>query len=412
MSCRAWNDFDMNERCVDGSWLAGTIQALLSEINKQIMKHDVVRNEELNRGESFNVFSLCGVDHYETSHSKILAEFLSPNGCHGQKSNFLKLFCDELGKSNQRFEGEYSHETDVTTEVSGRISGVSIGRFDILLEDASTKSVMVVENKIFAGEQPQQLKRYMTWLKEREKIGWRTTLVFLTLDGRDGELKNSEYIRMSYKENILNWLRECQKLSVELPYIRETIGQYIKHIEKLTIGGEVMNEKIVELMCAGNMIAAQKIFDNYKLACVRMANELLSEVRDELRATGNDWQIDSALDFNRKESGVLFECGDPARRISANIYVIFAETNLWGCEVALWQDKERLDFHDRGLLDKSWDYAEENTNSWRVWKQIKTGPNWDGAFFDTVKNDELERRKVVNEIVEAIKTLYGSLLLK
>ncbi|MBQ5443834.1 MAG: PD-(D/E)XK nuclease family protein [Erysipelotrichaceae bacterium] len=133
-------------------------------------------NQKMSEGAGFNVFRLCGVDHYETMHSKILAEFLNPKGSHGQGKLFLDLFCEMLGRLG--FDGSFSLNVSVSTEFTGYIKGESVGRFDILIEDSSTSSVCVIENKIFASEQPEQLKRYAAWLR-RERKGWNQHLIRL-----------------------------------------------------------------------------------------------------------------------------------------------------------------------------------------------------------------------------------------
>ena len=47
-------------------------------------------------GSRFNMFGLCGVNHYENTHSAIIAEFLNSNGSHGLKSKFLEAFIQYL----------------------------------------------------------------------------------------------------------------------------------------------------------------------------------------------------------------------------------------------------------------------------------------------------------------------------
>ena len=90
---------------------------------------DVLKDikKQMSEGAGFNVFSLCGVDHYETLHSKILAEFLNPKGSHGQGKLFLDLFCEILGRLG--FEGSFSANVTVATEVTGYIKDESVGRF-------------------------------------------------------------------------------------------------------------------------------------------------------------------------------------------------------------------------------------------------------------------------------------------
>ena len=69
------------------------IRRLLSEVQIVVKKN----REMLDRTEwNFNVFKLCGIDHYENWHSKILAEFLNPHGTHGLGGEFLRLRNSEL----------------------------------------------------------------------------------------------------------------------------------------------------------------------------------------------------------------------------------------------------------------------------------------------------------------------------
>ena len=65
---------------------------LLNEAKFILAKAKVSRNESRLRGEQFNIFHACGVNHYETKHSAIIAEFLNPEGSHGQGDIYLKEF--------------------------------------------------------------------------------------------------------------------------------------------------------------------------------------------------------------------------------------------------------------------------------------------------------------------------------
>ena len=68
------------------------IQNLLNSVNAILREEKVKKEESLRRGERFNMFQVCGVDHYEVMHSAIIASFLDPKENHGQKDKFLKLF--------------------------------------------------------------------------------------------------------------------------------------------------------------------------------------------------------------------------------------------------------------------------------------------------------------------------------
>ena len=146
------------------------IKNLLESVNDAINSWENNQKVKENHGETFNVFSLCGVDHYEIWHSKILAEFLNPRGMHGQTdAAFLKAFFKIINnKINKKSEDCLFDEwTYVRTEESAKLGELNIGRFDVYLENYKKKVICVIENKIFAGEQPTQLERYSNWLEEK-----------------------------------------------------------------------------------------------------------------------------------------------------------------------------------------------------------------------------------------------------
>ena len=59
------------------------LQNLLNSVNAILREEKIKKEESLRRGERFNVFQICGVDHYEVKHSAIIAKILDPNGNHG-----------------------------------------------------------------------------------------------------------------------------------------------------------------------------------------------------------------------------------------------------------------------------------------------------------------------------------------
>ena len=68
------------------------LKELLNDVNAILQEEKIKKEESLRRGERFNMFQVCGVDHYEVMHSAIIASFLDPKGNHGQKDKFLKAF--------------------------------------------------------------------------------------------------------------------------------------------------------------------------------------------------------------------------------------------------------------------------------------------------------------------------------
>ena len=109
----------------------------IAEFLKKV-KELAIRQEEVSRstGENFNVFKLCGVDHYENAHSDIIAEFLNPKGSHGCGSDLFQAFCKITGLDFFKY-----GNADVIREY-----WIDEGRLDILIRAGENK--IAIENKI------------------------------------------------------------------------------------------------------------------------------------------------------------------------------------------------------------------------------------------------------------------------
>jgi hypothetical protein len=237
------------------------ITNLLNEAQTLTNAYDIVDKA---KGERFNLFSILGMESDEVStHSRFLAELLNKNGSHGQKDIFLKLFIKHLKISDLKFNTENS-KTIIEYHV-GKVTESEGGRIDILIKDLDG-NVIMIENKIYAAEQPNQLLRY----KNTFKNGY---LIYLTLNGDNSSESNIkvEYKTLSYKNDIVRWLEECKKEAVEMPILRETIQQYINLIKKLT--GQNINTKMSE------EILKLLLRDSDKL----MAYSALIQVNNKLR---------------------------------------------------------------------------------------------------------------------------------
>lgn len=211
-------------------------------------------------GGRFNMFRICGVNHYENTHSAILAELLNPNGTHGLKSKLLECFIETLGDyfTIEKFDFEKSRiHTEYSTEE---------GRIDILIEDNQKKAI-IIENKIYANDQPEQLKRYNRYAQTYKKDGYQ--ILYLTLFGDNASEQSGggiSYLSITYKENIINWLEKCVAIASRFPTVRETIIQYINHLKQLTNQDmDIKNkEEITEVLSKiENLRAAQAIYQNY-----------------------------------------------------------------------------------------------------------------------------------------------------
>lgn len=173
--------------------MMSNIEKLLSDLNLVLQKSKVKEHESYLKGEKFNIFRVCGVDHYETTHSAILAEFLNPKGCHGQGTMYLHLFLNMLMLKEKGLPFTFSeNDASVYTEYP-----IDDGRVDILLKNSESQ-IIVIENKIYAYEQNEQLARYGKWAKANSKEHKDYAIIYLTLYGKESETANGEnYIPIS-----------------------------------------------------------------------------------------------------------------------------------------------------------------------------------------------------------------------
>lgn len=224
------------------------VEKLLNEIGKLVVAQNERTKERYTHGELFNVFNILGLESKEVRlHSSLLAELLKPNGMCGVGNAFQKAFLAILGlPENYIVDGRVSVEISIgtTTDTEG-------GRIDIIMEDGN--HAIIIENKIYAQDQPAQLLRYTNFARDNYPHGYR--LLYLTLDGKeasDDSAQGYPYQCISYKNEISKWLAECARISFDRPLVRETIRQYINLIKQLTNQsmGTLEDNKLVELVAS------------------------------------------------------------------------------------------------------------------------------------------------------------------
>ncbi|MDD2577713.1 MAG: PD-(D/E)XK nuclease family protein [Bacteroidales bacterium] len=279
------------------------------------------KNEEIldATGGRFNMFKICGVNHYENTHSAIIAEFLNPNGTHGLKSKLLECFIETLGIKDFN-----SSKASVKTE-----HYTGDGRIDILIEDNQHKA-MIIENKIYAPDQSEQLKRYDRYAQQQYKNGYQ--ILYLTLDGQEASEQSGEgvdYVNISYETDIINWLESCVSIATRYPIVRETIIQYINHLKQLT--NQDMStkneEEVTEVLSKiENLKAAKAICQNYLATFETLAKKYFNPKMEEFAKekgleyyyetsdepfikfylTKSDWRGKFRIEFTFEDDQILY----------------------------------------------------------------------------------------------------------
>ena len=224
------------------------LQDLLREVSRIVYQDKQEQEDCRKRGEYFNVFNILNLEANETrTHSAFIAELLNPKGDHGLEDAFLKVFLDVLNLNDFAFDTK-SAEVQVEYHIGLKNEDVTKGgRIDIQI--TSNGKAILIENKIYADDQENQLIRYFNY--GEEKYGKNFRLLYLTLSGGDASefsakstdkklIPTQDYYLVGYNQEILSWLNRCIELSACHPLVRETIRQYKSLIEQLT--GKNMNE--------------------------------------------------------------------------------------------------------------------------------------------------------------------------
>ena len=268
-------------------------------------------------GERFNLFDIVRIGHYEVgTHSPMLAELLNPNGRHGQGSRFLELFIEAISAKKVETSSAMSRMCIPLTDfpdpkratVQMERSLGELGRVDILISDNSDKKKLIIENKIYAKDQKDQISRY---LDEPSN----PVVVYLTLDGRlpsnfsigkEGGLSEEQSKRLvclSYESDVINWLEACRREVPTVAQVRESLTQYIQLIKSLTGQNQSnrMNQQIANIINANNetleayfmlLESKQAVYD---VLIRKLNDEVSSSIRpgwkleEKLKTDGSKW---------------------------------------------------------------------------------------------------------------------------
>ena len=338
--------------------------------------------------ETFNIFSILRNEYDEVNlHSKFITELLKDKN-YGRK--FIELLLPIIGVEKINYK-----RVNIFSEYSIKDNG----RIDIILKFflEDNKKVIVIENKIYADDQYQQLKRYYDSMLMEGYKSEEIELVYLTLAGAEpseDSIKGlpaavRENMRIiSYKDDIITWIEDCIKEVAQVPIIRETLVQYESLLKKITGKGErIMTEEMK------NMILSNKDYLDmvYKLTdvLVKIKQELQLKFWEKLEEKLNNslnLQLEKRLEYpnhhysenliekfytnsrNNRFYGLMYFIKDLENRgklylrieVSDNLYFGFRIINNEGNSTTNKKD----DYLEKELLDLKF----SRTDWWLGWK--------------------------------------------
>lgn len=341
------------------------IQGLLNQVATINKKNAEILDAT---GGRFNIFRICGVNHYENTHSSILAELLNPQGSHSLKNQFLDAFLETIGKSFTLKDFDTTNATVHTEYVTDN------GRIDILIKDHK-KNAIIIENKIYACDQPKQLIRYNVYAegefkdknKDQEENNKKYQIYYLTLFGSEASEQSAGdviYHTISYAETIIQWLYKCIALAVRLPLVRETLIQYSNHIKQLT--DQDMNskneEEITSLLAnIENLQAAKVIYQNYNRTFDFIAKKYFNTKM-------GDFAKEKELDYTYKGSGETYLNFNLTKTIWQDKYWIgFNFEKYYYCGICNYPKKYKISLENRMIMRKeleSYGFDVKETEWW------------------------------------------------
>lgn len=287
------------------------IQDLLDKVSSFIAEYSKQQEEN----PQWNIFYAIGGSVYrdELIHSYFLHTLLKTkvNG----KYSFLKLFVEMLNeKFNFEFDyKDFSASNRIKTEYNlGPISKdfTSGGRIDIILYNP--KESIIIEDKIFAKDQPAQLYRYYKGIK-------KSKIFYLTLYGTEpSEIsvhnmlkEGGKYYLLSYKKDILSWIQNCQKQTIKIPSLKLALAQYEEIIKNLPHKENTskMEKEIIQTASqkAEDVLASFYIRKNYNsIYNTFIRAKLLEPIKEFLKQKfGEDYKLTEEY-FQNKPENLIF----------------------------------------------------------------------------------------------------------
>lgn len=379
-----------------------TITTALDECIEIIRKH----NEELDKdGSRFNIFDILGLTSSEERlHSNIIAELLKNDGTHAYKSKFFLLFLETLKEFSipvdDTFDKEsYNVEVEKTTGVvtSDYENG---GRIDLIITDRNGKSI-IIENKIYAGDQQKQLLRY-------HKFAPNALLLYLTLDGKepsdwstngiDKKLeKDKDYHCISYKTFIKEWLTKCE-ITAQKPKVKETISQYKQTVDNLTENSNYnkMINKLAEIISANKDLYEAIETGNISEAFHSFRRSIHKRFWDLIRKEiPNNDKVGELGDYELKYD--VEEDPDDYNRFYYGFYVVKNNEPIKGNSEELKTYAEKLKENN----SKFKFFTNERYLGWTYSSNIKDF--WNENLFELQKDDEM--KKLTDKLVQEFSAL-------
>ncbi len=189
-----------------------------------------------------NIFDFLRISRKETIHSQFIVSVMQENPL------YLDMFFEIIGcKDYVNSDNSFKPKTEVTLFNKKN----SLGRADIWIGNTvnNGRKRIIIENKIYASDQYQQMKRYRDYLDDKDSGRDNGLLYYLTLEEKPANIsssglkKNNDlvsnnaqlgYERISYHNHIIPWLNRVYKDKSASKHLTYFIEEYKNALNSLT----------------------------------------------------------------------------------------------------------------------------------------------------------------------------------
>ena len=273
-------------------------EKLFADMSKGYMAAKAQADRQRAMGKhDYNIFTLFHDFSDEVNlHSNFIASLLDPNGDHYKGDLFLKLFLETCGID------DFSIDTSRATVFK------EFKHIDIYISDG--KKHIILENKVYAKDQPTQIARYIKAIQnkgaeERDVEDEDICVLYLHPDGKLpdnqsfgdyharllGENPSIKFKVISYDNEILSWIDRCKNEVSNITDLNVFLSQYKDVIEMIYDRYKRIDEmetaKFVEIF-KENYTAVSEIANNYQEMRKKIIDEFFEKLSERLKKVYNE----------------------------------------------------------------------------------------------------------------------------
>jgi len=357
-------------------------------------------------------------------HSRMLYSLLNPNGKHFQGSLFLTLFLDTLALNEF---GVNANDCVVRKEYEN---------IDLYITDGSKH--IIIENKIHAGDQKLQIKRYIDIIKQENSDAEPEDIavVYLSLDRKVpsqyslGDLKIkgkhivdvsgnevSHFLSIHYKTEIMDWLKQCRYEVQNITNLNHAIEQYMDVVrminneykgKAMTLADYLKDHKELYPMA----IAVSKVMPQVRKD---IAEGFFNNVVDKLQQDlGDEWIVEIKGDLSIRFSTPLRIYKRTWNKTNALfIGYEFEKSDFYDCYLGVVRGNDKIAI--KGDIDHAFNNALNELHKqlcstvwWLHWEWFQKG-DFIEYILKSEKNAEKELVAKLKNMVKEFETNSGLL---